>query len=375
MNIQADFPPVTKDVWLAQIQKDLKGAPLQDLSWTISDQVTAQPLVDHTDLPQPLYPLNESQGNWEIGERLTVTNPAEANAAALEALQGGAEGLCFHLEQAPTAADFDILLKDIHLDFIGLHFEGPGATDSPSLILALLAQLAQQRGGSTAALSGSIHYDPLQQAHQPDWRYLAELIALAHRDFPRFKVLTIQETAASDAPEAALAEVLSRVQQYMGQLVQHGAQPAAVAASMEVVVQIGQQHFVEIARLRAFQLLWLNWCDRWGIPMTAPYLAAIFNPNAYTEAIYTNLIKSTTMAMSAALGGAKRIVVLPYDEGREEQAKYPKAFARRMARNVQHLLKLESGLHTLTDPAAGSYYIEHLTHQIATAAWSLFGKK
>jgi methylmalonyl-CoA mutase len=78
------------------------------------------------------------------------------------------------------------------------------------------------------------------------------------------------------------------------------------------------------------------------------------------------------MSMSAVLGGADRLTVLPYDAGREAQATYPQAFSRRMARNVQHLLKMESGFDQLADPAAGSYYIETLTRQLAERAWTEF---
>ncbi len=72
--------------------------------------------------------------------------------------------------------------------------------------------------------------------------------------------------------------------------------------------------------------------------------------------------------------GADRLTVLPYDAGRESAAQYPQAFGRRIARNVQHLLQLESGLGDIADPAAGSYYVEQLTRQLAAAAWNDFVK-
>lgn len=84
------------------------------------------------------------------------------------------------------------------------------------------------------------------------------------------------------------------------------------------------------------------------------------------------MIKATTMAMSAILGGANQLVVKPYDEDREHLSNYPPQFARRIARNIQHLLKMESGFEQLLDPAAGSHYIEHATIQIADKSWELF---
>ncbi len=124
--------------------------------------------------------------------------------------------------------------------------------------------------------------------------------------------------------------------------------------------------------MRAFKLLWLHILKVWNAPLTLPATAVHFNIDAYTDDLYTNMIRATTMAMSAVLGGADRLTVLPYDAGREASAQYPPAFGRRIARNVQHLLQLESGLGDIPDPAAGSYYIETLTRQLAEAAWKEF---
>ena len=101
-------------------------------------------------------------------------------------------------------------------------------------------------------------------------------------------------------------------------------------------------------------------------------VSARFRADVYTDDLHTNMIAATTMAMSAVLGGADRLTVLPFDTGREEQSPYPQAFSRRIARNVQQLLKLESGLAEVADPAAGSYYIEQLTRQLAEKAWEEF---
>ena len=47
----------------------------------------------------------------------------------------------------------------------------------------------------------------------------------------------------------------------------------------------------------------------------------------------------------------------------------PTSFTRRVARNLQHLLKMESYLDRVVDPAAGSYYIEELTIRMVEHCW------
>ena len=157
----------------------------------------------------------------------------------------------------------------------------------------------------------------------------------------------------------------------MDHLQKTGLGTIAIAQSLQVQFQTGTLYFVEIARHRAFRLLWLNWCKAWDLPLVYPDTNAVFAAEAYTDEIYTNMIRATTMAMSAALGGARRITVAPCDTGRLHLSQQSPAFARRIARNVQHLLKMESGIAVLNDPASGSYYIENLTVMLAEKAWSL----
>ncbi|MDV7393168.1 methylmalonyl-CoA mutase family protein, partial [Arthrospira platensis SPKY1] len=83
----------------------------------------------------------------------------------------------------------------------------------------------------------------------------------------------------------------------------------------------------------------------------------------------TNMIRASTQAMSAAIGGADLIYVLPANHALDEAST---AFTRRIARNVQHVLKMESRLHQVLDPGAGSYYIEKLTDKLAAQAWAKF---
>ena len=80
------------------------------------------------------------------------------------------------------------------------------------------------------------------------------------------------------------------------------------------------------------------------------------------------MIRTTTQAMAAVIGGVRRLSLLPADAFGGDST----PFTRRMARNVQHLLRMESYLDRVVDPAAGSYYLETLTEQLAERAWRQF---
>ena len=363
------FSPISKADWLRQIAKDLKDKPLESLDWRPTEGVTLSPLVHAEDFPTSPAPIQNRPNAWEIDEEITVNDPVEANRQALEALEGGAEGLCFRMEKIPDADAFSQVMEGVHPDYIGLHFCGAGVAFNPGALLANLESLCKSKNLSGADLRGTLTYSPLQHL-LPDWRYLADLHAHVNAHFPGYRLIHI---ADDENDPWDLSGLFRQVNILFEKLSNYGADLPEVAASMHFSLGIGKSYFVEIARLRAFKLLWFNVLKAWNLPLTEPFVAVNFKPETYVDDLYANMIRATTMAMSAVIGGAQRLTVLPYDAGREREARYPAAFGRRIARNVQHLLKMESGLDELADPAAGSFYVEKLTGMIAARSWEKLG--
>lgn len=369
----AEFPPVSKDNWLAQIAKDLKDKPMDSLVWPLAEGLAVSPFVHREDFSTPPTSLTTVQAGWEICEKIIVSDAVTANKTALEALEGGAEALKFSFDTTPAWPAFDQLMAGIHPDYIGLHFTGKGVADNPGALLAHLQQLAISRQINPRLLHGSIEFDPLHGNAIVDWRFLAELQAFAFETFPHFRIITIP-FSENEHPAVALAETLQVAHVYLTKLSERGVSLKNAAEIMQFNATVGKSYFLEIAKLRAFKLLWFNLLEAWEATPVHPVITAEFQPETYSDDLYTNMIRSTTMAMSAVLGGVQSLSVLPYDANRAELAKYPAAFGRRIARNVQHLLKMESHLDAINDPAAGSYYIETLTMQLAKAGWEVFTK-
>jgi len=372
-----EFPSVSKADWLRQIAKDLKDKPLEDLDWQLSNGLVVSPFVHADDFETNPAPLSDQPNPWEICEDVKVDDPNTANRQTLDALEAGAEGLCFWLDRPLEAGDFRQLLSGVHLDFIGLHFAGSAVAENPGMVLGNLEKLAQQRGLSTTQLRGSLAYDPVPVSKIVDWSYLADLLEYAREKFPHFKIIQVgtpelrfgEVPSAELSPERSSGVLLRNANTYLQKLSERGIPVKDVAAAMQFSVPLGKSYFLEIARLRAFKLLWFNVLNAWNTPLQPPSITAHFQPAAYSEDLYSNMIRATTMAMAAVQGGVARLTVLPYDAGREAQATYPQAFSRRLARNVQHLLKMESALDAVADPSAGSFYIETLTRQLAEKAW------
>lgn len=364
----AEFPAVSKKQWLDRIARDLKGKPLEDLHWQLGETLRIDPFAHAEDQPAPPAPMAAAEPGWEINEDIEIATPDAANRQALEALAFGAESL--HIRPGGIA-ELPRLLDRVHLDYISLHFGGKGLSDGPAALLSALGTVAKDRDLASKTIRGSLYFDPAAAA-VPDWRYTLDLLRFAQVEFPGFCCLSVEGSTAFQGTDQVVDELALLVQRgsvYLEQLTARGLSAGEVTNQMQFCLHIGTSYFVEIAKLRAFKLLWLNMLKAWNAPLKYPVLDVRFSPSTYTDDLYTNMIRATTMAMSAVLGGANRLTVKPYDAGRTAQAQYPQAFSRRIARNVQHLLKLESGFSALTDPAAGSFYIEKLTRQLAEAAW------
>jgi methylmalonyl-CoA mutase len=108
---------------------------------------------------------------------------------------------------------------------------------------------------------------------------------------------------------------------------------------LQYVFAIGPYYFIEIAKFRAARLLLP--------PGRIVGITPLRNKSVCDR--YTNLLRVTTEAMSAVLGGCDTVVIQPF------------GFDPRLAVNVQRILKEEVHLDAVADVAGGSYYLEALT--------------
>ena len=116
---------------------------------------------------------------------------------------------------------------------------------------------------------------------------------------------------------------------------------------------ISSNYFMELAKFRAGRMLWAEIVKAYGAEeecckMMVHAVTSQFNQTIYDA--HVNLLRSQTETMSAALAGVDSIETLPFDL----QYKRPDEFSERIARNQQLLLREESHLNKVVDPAGGS---------------------
>lgn len=166
-----------------------------------------------------------------------------------------------------------------------------------------------------------------------------------------------------------LAYAISSAHQLIEEMTGRGAELFEIAHMFSFRFSIPTDFFSGIALLKAFRICWRNLLTaldpEWGY-MEHSHIHAITSNMYMTRADkHNNLLRTTTMAMSAVLGGSDALTVRPYESPAGEHA-------RRMARNIHHLLRFESYINRYNQSAEGAYYIEHLTQEMAENAWQYF---
>lgn len=370
-NLFSEFPPVSKAEWLQKIKAELKGRPPESLNWELSDDITLQPFYMKEDRERDWSPIATGSGgnSWQIGENIILDqDPEAARRQVMEALEGGVDAPALMLNRPLSEVELQNLLEGVRTDFIHTHLAGAGIQKQPLELLQAFAKVVRGQKGTS---EGALHWDPLEDQDDNYPRVFRQLMALARAELPGFKLITVSAHARFHGPQEAvreLTELLAKTSEYLVRL-SDGQPVAEIATRLQLQLHIGTSYFVEMAKIRALKLLWPLVLKGFELTRPAlPLIDVVLHPASQVDDPYHNMIRATTQAMSAILGGANRLTLLPADH----RSPQDQSFSRRIARNVQHLLKLESHFDWVADPAAGSYYIEELTQQLARAAWKGF---
>jgi methylmalonyl-CoA mutase len=192
---------------------------------------------------------------------------------------------------------------------------------------------------------------------------------------PDFRALAVNGAFFGNRGATATQQVafsLNTAAALLAELPDEDISAAQVAAALHVHLVVTPSYFPELAKLRALRRLWATLLHGFGLPAALNQHLRIHAATAsWTQTTldpHTNLLRHTTEAMSAVLGGADSLSVAPFDNLFAEANE----FSARLARNLSVLLREESGLGRVQDPAAGSYYLETLTDQLAQEAWMHF---
>lgn len=376
LNLLQHFPPTPTDTWWTRVRRDLgPTSSVEDLHWNPADGITLRPFYRAEDIDGRRPPLKRAARSWTVVQSLDAPiSPAMVD----EARKGGADALALNGTVASDAvaglpplqsATWEALLRAS--DEMPLHIclADPEARLVPALLERLHAH--------PTAPTGLLLADPMAAwamagTGDVDVGIQRLMDAVADASASDLRLLGIDASGVGEAGGSAVHQLgyaLAGVSEYLAEGRSRGLTAARVANHLHMRVPIGTSYPLEVATLRALRLLLPDVLSAYDAPEAVPPLVASVAQRPLTAyASYTNMLRGTTAATAAIVGGCDALIVQPYDRLNPESD----ALGRRIARNTQLILKLESHLGFVDDPAAGSYYLETLTHQLVQAAWAFF---
>ncbi|WPP03034.1 methylmalonyl-CoA mutase subunit beta [Methylocella tundrae] len=369
--------------WLARVDKVLKGADF--------DRALVSRTVEGVDI-LPLYSkaigaaraVRAQLGRWTVTQRVDHPDAASANALAKADLEGGASALTLAFAGSAGARGFGVaadrlgdVLEGVAFDVVSLSLEHPPFAYEGAI--EALSDLATRRGYDIGRLLIDCGVDPIgdmartgtKPADAPIGPALGEFLRqLRGRGFasPVFRAdgRIHHEAGSSDAQE--LAGVLASALSYLRWLEAAGFSLEDARGAISFLLVADADEFMTVAKFRALRRLWREVEAACGLGASPIQIAAETAWRMTTRRDpWVNLLRATTAAFSAAIGGADAITVLPFTA----PLGLADAFARRMARNTQIVLSEESNLWRVADPAAGAGGFEALTNALVEQAWSL----
>lgn len=390
------FPATSLSKWRALVDKALKGADFDKrLVSKTADGIAIKPLYTRNDelvgadsatpgaapFTRGARPRRDGLG-WDIRTIHIESDPAALNAAILDDLEGGVTSIALQvggIGLPATKAALAAALDGVMLDVCPVALI---AEDDAFTAAAALTAVWEAKGVTAAARQGAFGADPLgalaRQGYLGDdiETELARAVALMKLSDASSRVTAMtadgvayHNAGASEAQELAL--MLSTFVAYLRAAERGGFSPTVAAGKICVALAADADEFSTISKLRAARrLVWrvLDACGAGDAAASVTYAAPTSYRMMAKRDCWTNILRTTIACTGAALGGADAIVVLPFTFALGK----PDAFARRVARNIQIVCQEESHLGRVTDPAGGSWYVEHLTDDLAKKAWDIF---
>ena len=413
-----EFPKPTYEEWLKLVENQLKGVPFEKkLMKTLFKGTSIKPLYQSSDVqgfqghssPSGRFPFirgSQSAGHtvnaWEITQQLRYPTVEQLNEAVCFDIPRGLSRFSIILDSAGKHGqdpdtqfykrigedgvsifclpDMTRLFDKIDLADVSLQIEAGGAVIP--FFSMLIAHLKETRF-SLADLHGTVIFDPLSslastgtldRAITDIYAEMASLMSWTKQNTPSLKVLGIDLRPYYEGGGHAVQELAFAIAtgtEYVRELLDRECDLESIEENLQFILCIGSDFFTEIAKFRALRSLWSQVVRAFGgktITQKGLLQGHSSQRNKSITDPHVNILRTTTEAFSGVIGGCDIIGISPFDE----LSGLPDAFSRRVARNLQIIIREECHGHKTIDPSGGSWFIENLTNQIARNAWTLF---
>ncbi len=279
-----------------------------------------------------------------------------------------------------SVLDMKILFDRIPLDEISVSMTMNGAVLP---VMAFYIVAAEEQGVPPFRLAGTIQNDILKEfmvrntyiyPPEPSMRIIGDIFRYCAENMPKFNCISVSGYHMQEAGATAdleLAYTLADGLEYLRTGLKAGLAIDDFAPRVSFFWDIGMNHFMEIAKLRAARALWAKIVKQFNpVRPKSMALRAHSQTSGWSLAAqdpFNNVVRTCVEAMAAALGHTQSL----HTNALDEALALPTDFSARIARNTQLYLQEETDITRVIDPWAGSYYVESLTHELMHRAWRL----
>ncbi len=375
--------------WRALVEQGLKGASWERLVGKTADGIPLEPLYRESDIHTAAdlsgmpgaapFVRGSGKSGWLVRQSFAHPDVERTNREILTDLEGGVAAIELVIDPEgrdgvaiKTAADLDHVLSGVILEAAPVSLDAGAHGERAAMLL-------RDKLKGVAAPGTAFNLDPLGTGlrtggDQGEAALAAYLFtAQTTRDLPNARYLRVDarivhEAGASEAQEIAYA--LHSGIAYLRGLETRALGIADSARALSFAISVGPDAFIEAAKLRALRLCWARVLEASGAAPgdRAAHIHAFSSRRMMTRYdAWTNILRVSTAAFAAAIGGADAITTYPLTDA----LGHPTAFGRRVARNTQHVLAEECRLGHVADPAGGAWFVEKLTRELAERAWAL----
>jgi len=350
-----EFDTTSAAAWKQKIQVDLKGADYNEtLLWKTDEGITVKPFYTKEDRTNSIVQVPKK--GFNICQSVFIDDEKIANFLAVDALKRGANAIQF---LAKTAFDYKTILQNIDFQNTIIYFKLQFL--SADFVLEISKFINSKNVYFQIDTIGNL-------ATTGNWfsTLKEDQIALKKivKNIPNSISVDVSlyENAGATSVQQ-LAYALAHANEYLHVFGKE------IAKKIHFIFSVKSNYFFEIAKLRAFRVLWKTLLSEYNIDQKNVHIFT--QPSLRNKTLYdynVNMLRTTSECMSAILGGSNTISNVSYD------AVYHKSneFGERISRNQLLILQQESGLENAQHIAEGAYYIESITKQLAEKALIIF---
>jgi len=283
-----------------------------------------------------------------------------------------------------TIDDMRILLKDIPLDKVSISMT---INSTAIVLLSFLIVLAEENNISTNKLTGTIQNDILKEyiargtyifPPKESMKLVTDIFEYCNLNMKKWNAISISGYHIREAGSNAIQELaftFSNAIEYTQAALKRGLDINLFTSQMSFFFNSHNNFFEEIAKFRAARKMWANIMkNRFGVTNKKGLMCRFHTQTAgstlQAQQIDNNVVRTTMQAAAAILGGTQSL----HTNSKDEALSLPTEDSARLALRTQQILAYESGLPSVVDPLAGSYFIESLTNEIERKASKLIDK-